>query len=54
MVDFDVILGMDGLTPYHAIVDYFSKTVTLASLSVPKIAWKGALHSDPKRIVSYV
>ncbi|XP_070046053.1 uncharacterized protein [Nicotiana tomentosiformis] len=27
MVDFDVILGMDWLSPYHAILDYHAKTV---------------------------
>ncbi|XP_070025180.1 uncharacterized protein [Nicotiana sylvestris] len=30
MVDFDVILGMDWLSPYHAILDCHAKTVTLA------------------------
>ncbi|XP_070010601.1 uncharacterized protein [Nicotiana sylvestris] len=30
MVDFNVILGMDWLSPYQAILDFHSKTVTLA------------------------
>ncbi|XP_070002869.1 uncharacterized protein [Nicotiana sylvestris] len=30
MVDFDVILGMDWLSPYHVILDCHAKTVTLA------------------------
>ncbi|XP_070029038.1 uncharacterized protein [Nicotiana sylvestris] len=36
MVDFDVILGMDWLSPCHAILDYHAKTVTLA-MSVASI-----------------
>ncbi|XP_070013373.1 uncharacterized protein [Nicotiana sylvestris] len=30
MVDFDIILGMDRLSPYYAILDCHTKTVTLA------------------------
>ncbi|XP_070042934.1 uncharacterized protein [Nicotiana tomentosiformis] len=30
MTDFEIILGMDWLSPYHAILDYHAKTVTLA------------------------
>lgn len=32
MVDFKVILGMDWLSPYHVILDYNTKIVTLAIL----------------------
>ncbi|KAF3665242.1 ATP-dependent (S)-NAD(P)H-hydrate dehydratase [Capsicum annuum] len=35
-------------------LDCFAKTVTLALSGVPRLAWKGALHSGPKRIISYV
>ena len=38
---------------YHAIVDCYTKIMTLALLGVPRIAWKGALHSGPKKIMSY-
>lgn len=30
MVDFDIILVMDWLSPYHAILNYFSNIVTLS------------------------
>lgn len=30
MVVFNVILGMDWLSLYHAILDYFAKIITLA------------------------
>ena len=35
MVDFDVILGMDCLSPYHTVLDCNAKTVTLAMPGVP-------------------
>lgn len=38
MIDFDVILGMNWLAPYHVVLDCYAKTVTLASSGVPKIA----------------
>ncbi|XP_070046332.1 uncharacterized protein [Nicotiana tomentosiformis] len=37
MVDFDIILGIDRLSPYHAIFDYHTKTVTLAMPGLPRI-----------------
>ena len=40
MVDFDVILGMDWLSPYHAVLDCNAKTVTLAMPGVPRVEWK--------------
>ncbi|XP_070042822.1 uncharacterized protein [Nicotiana tomentosiformis] len=36
MVDFDVILGVDWLSPYHIILDYHARTVTLAMSGLPK------------------
>ncbi|XP_070054712.1 uncharacterized protein [Nicotiana tomentosiformis] len=35
MVDFDVILGMDWLSLYHAMLDCHAKTVTLAMSGLP-------------------
>ncbi|XP_049348112.1 uncharacterized protein LOC125812663 [Solanum verrucosum] len=35
MVDFDVILGMDWLSPYHTILNCHAKTVTLAMPGIP-------------------
>ncbi|XP_060183035.1 uncharacterized protein LOC132612990 [Lycium barbarum] len=61
MVDFDTtILGMDYLSPYHAILDFHAKTVTLAIPGIPGLEWKGAYshylksreeHEQPLRIV---
>ncbi|XP_070034196.1 uncharacterized protein [Nicotiana tomentosiformis] len=37
MVDFDIILGMDWMSPYHAILDYHAKMVTLALPGLPRL-----------------
>ncbi|XP_070055053.1 uncharacterized protein [Nicotiana tomentosiformis] len=37
MVYFDVILGMDWLSPYHAILDCHAKTVTLVIPGFPRL-----------------
>ncbi|XP_070032320.1 uncharacterized protein [Nicotiana tomentosiformis] len=37
MTDFEVILGMDWLSPYHAILDCHAKTVTLAMPEFPRL-----------------
>lgn len=44
MVDFDVILGMDWLSHYHSILDYFYKTITLAMPGIPPIALLGTVN----------
>ncbi|XP_070034476.1 uncharacterized protein [Nicotiana tomentosiformis] len=36
-IDFDVILGMDWLSPYHAILDCHAKTMTLAIPGLPRL-----------------
>ncbi|XP_070007376.1 uncharacterized protein [Nicotiana sylvestris] len=41
MMDFDVILGMDWLSPYHAILDCHAKTVTLKLPGLPRLEWRG-------------
>ena len=37
MVDFDVILGMDWLSPYHVVLVCNVKTMTLVMSSVPRV-----------------
>lgn len=39
MVDFDIILGMDWMSPYHAILDCHAKTVTLAMPGLPRFSY---------------
>ncbi|XP_070050333.1 uncharacterized protein [Nicotiana tomentosiformis] len=52
MVDFDVILGMNWLSPYHVILDCHAKTLTLSMLSFPRLEWRGTLDYIPSRVVS--
>ena len=47
MVDFDVILGMDRLSPYHVVLDCNAKTVTLSMPGVPRVEWKSVSGSYP-------
>ncbi|XP_070017605.1 uncharacterized protein [Nicotiana sylvestris] len=54
MVDFDVILGMDWLSPYHSILDCHAKTVTLALSGSPQLEWRGTPSYSTSRVISYV
>ncbi|XP_070042943.1 uncharacterized protein [Nicotiana tomentosiformis] len=54
MVDFDVILGMNWLLPYHAILDCHAKTVMLAIPGLPRLKWRGALDYVPSRVISFL
>ncbi|XP_070036965.1 uncharacterized protein [Nicotiana tomentosiformis] len=52
MVEFDVILGMDSFSPYHAILDCHTKKVTLAMLGLPRLEWRGTLNYVPSMVMS--
>lgn len=54
MVDFDMILGMDQLSPYHAILDCHAKTVTLSCPNMPQLVWIGSLSFYPKGVILYI
>ncbi|XP_070034994.1 uncharacterized protein [Nicotiana tomentosiformis] len=54
MMDFDVILCMNWLSPYHAILDCHAKTVTLAMPGSPRLEWKGSLGHIPNRMISFL
>ncbi|XP_070002437.1 uncharacterized protein [Nicotiana sylvestris] len=54
MVDFDVILGMDWLSPYHAILDCHAKTVTLAMPGLSRLEGRGESNYVPIRVVSFL
>ncbi|XP_070039562.1 uncharacterized protein [Nicotiana tomentosiformis] len=53
-VDFDVILGIDWLSPYHAILDCHAKTVTLALPRLPLLERRGTPGHSTNRVISYV
>ncbi|XP_070004320.1 uncharacterized protein [Nicotiana sylvestris] len=54
MVYFDAILGMDWLSPYHAILDCHAKTVTLALPDLPRLEWRGTPGHATRSVISYV
>ncbi|XP_070057189.1 uncharacterized protein [Nicotiana tomentosiformis] len=54
MVDFDVILGMDWLSPDYAIRNCHAKTVTLAMPGLPRLEWRGTLENTPSRVISFL
>ncbi|XP_070015424.1 uncharacterized protein [Nicotiana sylvestris] len=54
MVDFDVILGMDWLAPYHVILDCHAKTVMLALPGLPRLEWRGTLDYIPSGVMSFL
>ncbi|XP_070011001.1 uncharacterized protein [Nicotiana sylvestris] len=54
MVDFDVILGMDWLSLYHAILDCHAKTMTLALPGLPRLEWRGTPSHSSSRVISYM
>ncbi|WMV30047.1 hypothetical protein MTR67_023432, partial [Solanum verrucosum] len=54
MVDFNVILGMDQLSPYHAILHCNAKTKTLAIPGVSRVGWRGASGSYPIKAISFI
>ncbi|XP_070037267.1 uncharacterized protein [Nicotiana tomentosiformis] len=54
MTDFEIILGMDWLSPYHAILDFHTKTVTLAIPALPRLEWKGSSVSASNQVISFL
>ncbi|XP_070014130.1 uncharacterized protein [Nicotiana sylvestris] len=54
MMDFDVILGMDWLSPYHATLDCHAKIMTLAMLGLPRLEWRRTLGHSTTKSISYV
>ncbi|XP_070014280.1 uncharacterized protein [Nicotiana sylvestris] len=54
IIDFYMNLGMDWLSPYHAILDCHSKTMTLAMLGLPRLEWRGTLDYIPSNVVSFL
>ncbi|XP_070040172.1 uncharacterized protein [Nicotiana tomentosiformis] len=54
MVNFEVILGMDWLSPYHTILDCHAKTVALAMPKLPRLEWRGSSVVTSSRIISFL
>ncbi|XP_070048939.1 uncharacterized protein [Nicotiana tomentosiformis] len=54
MTNFEIILGMDWLSPYHVVLDFHAKTVTLAMLELPRLEWKGLSVSASNQVISFL
>ncbi|XP_070005492.1 uncharacterized protein [Nicotiana sylvestris] len=54
MVDFDVILGMDWLSPHYAILDCHAKTVMLDMPGIPHVEWSDTLDHTPNKVISFL
>lgn len=54
MLDFDLVLGMDWLTPHHVVFDCYAKTVTLMIPRMPQVVWQGSMSWASTGIISYV
>ncbi|WMV37640.1 hypothetical protein MTR67_031025, partial [Solanum verrucosum] len=54
IVEFDVILGIDWISPNRAILDCYAKTMTLAMLGVPRVEWMSASGSYPSKVISFI
>ena len=54
LLDFDVILGMDWLSPRHAVLDCYAKTVNLGVPGIPPVLWQGSYSRSPTGIISFM
>ncbi|XP_070020604.1 uncharacterized protein [Nicotiana sylvestris] len=54
MVDFDVFLSMDWLSPHYAISDYHTKTMKLAMPGVPRVEWRDTIDHTSIRVISFI
>ncbi|XP_070045768.1 uncharacterized protein [Nicotiana tomentosiformis] len=53
MTDFEFILDMDWLSPYHAVLDCHAKIVTLAMPELPRLEWIGSFAGTSSRVISF-
>ncbi|XP_070011172.1 uncharacterized protein [Nicotiana sylvestris] len=54
MIDFEIILGMDWLSPYQAVLDCHAKTIALAMPGLPRSEWKGSTTDMSSRVISFL
>ncbi|CAN4091777.1 unnamed protein product [Withania somnifera] len=52
MVDFDIIPGMDWLSPYRAVLDCYAKTIMLALPGFSPVVWRGSISHAPSGFLS--
>ncbi|XP_070030365.1 uncharacterized protein [Nicotiana sylvestris] len=54
MINFEVILGMDWLSPYHAVLDCHAKTISWAIPRLLRLEWKGSTVDTSSRVISFL
>ncbi|XP_070022149.1 uncharacterized protein [Nicotiana sylvestris] len=54
MIESEIILGMDWLSPYHAVLDCHAKTVTFRMPGLPRLEWKGSIVDISSRVISFL
>ncbi|XP_070019883.1 uncharacterized protein [Nicotiana sylvestris] len=54
MINFEVILGMDWLSPYLVVLDCHAKTISLVMPGLPRLEWKGSTVDTPSRVISFL
>ncbi|XP_075101429.1 uncharacterized protein LOC142177002 [Nicotiana tabacum] len=54
MVDFEVILGMEWLSVYHAILDCYAKTITLAMPQFPRLELRSSSIGTSSKVISFL
>ncbi|XP_070047170.1 uncharacterized protein [Nicotiana tomentosiformis] len=54
MTDFEVIMGMDWFSPYHVVLDFHAKTVTLAMPELPRLELRGSSIGASSRVISFL
>lgn len=50
----DIILGMDWLAPYHAILDCYAKIVTLMVPEISPMVWRGSVRWASTGNISFI
>ncbi|XP_070007506.1 uncharacterized protein [Nicotiana sylvestris] len=54
MIDFEIILGMDWLSSYHAVLHCHAKTITLAMSGLPRLEWKDSEVDTSNQFISFL
>ncbi|WMV07811.1 hypothetical protein MTR67_001196 [Solanum verrucosum] len=51
---FDITFTMDWLSPHHAILDWYTRIVTLAITIFPRVEWMGPSGSYPTIVIYFI
>ncbi|XP_075076408.1 uncharacterized protein LOC142163057 [Nicotiana tabacum] len=54
LIDVEVIMGMDLLSPYYAILDCHAKTITLVIPKLSRLEWKGLSINASSGVISFL